>query len=110
MANKIERLNSVTPAYVATASASTSPRIPFGAAASGAVVVTAVSGSPTKISWHAALEPEGTAYPIKSGGSAVETTIASGEAYPIPDALAGASYIVAVVDAGTATVRLSVKG
>jgi hypothetical protein len=40
----------------------------------------------------------------------VTTTIAANQAYALPDALFGAPYIVAVVNAGTAAFRISVKG
>lgn len=110
MANKSERLHSVTAAYTATASASTSPRIPYGSVGSGVMVVTAVTGAATKIAWHTALENEGAAYPVKSGGSALETTVSADEAHAIPSTLEGAAFLVPVADAGTVTIRLSVKG
>ena len=109
MPNKIERLSSVTTAVVATNSASTSPKIPFGAAGGGMIIVDAVS-SATSITWHAAFGPELTPVPVNADGSGVTTAIASGNAYALPDALFGAPYIVAVTNAGTATFRVCVKG
>jgi hypothetical protein len=109
MPNKIERLSSVTGTIVATNSASTSPKIPFGAAAGGILIVDAVS-SATTITWHVAFDVELTPRPLNADGSAVTTTIAANNAYTLPDALFGAPYIVAVVNAGTATFRVSVKG
>lgn len=109
MPNKIERLSSVTGTIVATNSASTSPKIPFGAAAGGILIVDAVS-SATTITWHVSFGPELTPVPLNSDGSGVTTTIAASNAYTLPDALFGAPYIVAVVNAGTATFRVSVKG
>jgi hypothetical protein len=109
MPNKIERLNSVAGPFTATNSASTSPKIPFGAAAGGIIVVDAVS-SATTITWHVAFDAEVTPRPVNADGAGVTTTIAANQAYVLPDALFGAPYIVAVVNAGTATFRISVKG
>jgi hypothetical protein len=109
MPNKIERLCSVTGSIVATASASTSPKVPFGAASGGVLVVDGVTGGAASLAWHVAFGPEGTPVPVNSGG-AVTTTVSAGNAYPIPDALFGAPFIVAVADAGTVTFRVSVKG
>jgi hypothetical protein len=109
MPNKIERLNSVTAAFVATNSASTSPKIPFAAAAGGVLIVDAVS-SATTITWHVAFGPELTPVPLNADGSGVTTTIAANNAYTLPDALFAAPFIVAVTNAGTATFRVSVKG
>lgn len=109
MPNKIERLNSVTGQFVATASAATSPKIPFGAAAGGVIVVDSVS-SATTITWHVAFGQELTPVPLNADGSGVTTTIAAGNAYVLPDALFAAPFIVAVVNAGAATFRVSVKG
>lgn len=110
MPHKIERLCSVTGSVVATASASTSPKIPFGAAAGGAIVVDSVASGATTITWHVAMGQEDTPRPLNAGGSGVTTAIAASNAYALPDALYGAPFIVAVTDAGTATFRVSVKG
>lgn len=110
MPNKIERLNSVTDSIVATASAATSPKIPFGAAAGGMLIVDAVASGATTITWHAAFGSELTPRPVNADGSGVTTAIAANNAYALPDALFGAPYIVAVTNAGTATFRVSVKG
>lgn len=109
MANKIERLSSVSGGLALTGSGSTTARLPFGAAASGMVAVTALATA-TKIIWHAAFTPSGTPVPLYSGGSAVETAIAVDRAYPIPDACLAAPFLVPVLDAGTATVTAAVKG
>lgn len=110
MPNKIERLNSVSGSITATNVAATSPKIPFGAAAGGAIVVDAVAGGASTISWHVAFGPELTPVPINADGAGVTTTIAANNAYALPDALFGAPFIVAVTNAGTATFRVSVKG
>lgn len=110
MPNKIERVCSVTGSVVATASASTSPKIPFGAAAGGAIIVDGVTGGAATLTWHVAFGQEDTPRPLNSGGSGVTTAIATNNAYALPDALYGAPFIVAVADAGTATFRVSVKG
>jgi hypothetical protein len=109
MPQKLERLNSVNGSVTATNSAATSPKIPFGAVAGGMIHVSAVS-SATTITWHVAFGQEETPVPLNSDGAAVTTTIAASNAYALPDALFGAPYIVAVVNAGTATFRASVKG
>jgi hypothetical protein len=109
MPHKIERLNSVTGSIVATASASTSPKIPFGASAGGVIIVDSVS-SATTITWHVAFDAEATPRQINADGAAVTTTIAAGQAYAMPDALFAAPFVVAVVNAGTATFRMSLKG
>ncbi len=108
MPNKIERLSSATGVITATNSTGQA-KIPFGACAGGVMFVTAVS-SATKVTWHAAVGTETTPLPLHSDGSVVETSIAANRAYPIPDALFGAPFIVAVTDAGTATIQLTVKG
>lgn len=110
MPQKIERLSSVTGTIVATATASTSPKIPFGAAAGGTLVVDAVSGGANAITWHVAFGPEETPRPLNADGSGVTTAIAANNAYALPDSLYGAQFIVAVANAGTATIRVSVKG
>jgi hypothetical protein len=109
MANTIERLNSVAGPFTATNSASTSPKIPFGPVAGGIIIVDSVS-SATTITWHVAFGAELTPRPLNADGAGVTTTIAANQAYALPDALFGAPYIVAVVNAGTATFRISVKG
>jgi hypothetical protein len=109
MSAKLERLSSVTGPITATATAATSPKIAFGAVSGGMLHVSAVSGAAT-ITWHVAFGQEETPVPVSADGSGVTTAIAASNAYTLPDALFGAPYIVAVVDAGTATLRVSVKG
>lgn len=110
MPNKIERLSSVTSQITATNSAATSPKIPFGAAGGGLFIVDAVAGGATSLSWHAAFGPELTPVPVNDGTADVSTTIAVNKAYPVPDACFAAPFLVAVTNAGTATIRLCVKG
>lgn len=110
MSGKIERFNSVTGSITLTASSSTSPKICFGPAAGGLFAVDAVSGGATKIDWYAALGPEDTAVPVYDSGSALSTSVSASRCYAIPDALFGAPFVVGVADAGTVTIRLSVKG
>lgn len=109
MSNKIERLSSVRAGLALTNSSSTTVRLPFGAAAGGMVNVTALSGA-TKIVWHVAFLPEGTPVALLSDGAAVETAIIASRAYPIPDACFAAPFLIPVLDAGTATVSVAVKG
>lgn len=109
MSNKIERRSSVTSSITVNA-LSTCPRIPYGASAGGVIIVTAVSGA-TTIQWMVAPEAAtGEAYAVYSGGSAVTTTISANRAYPVPDALFAAPFIVPATDAGTATIIVMLKG
>jgi hypothetical protein len=110
MPNKIERLSSVTSEIVVTSSAATSPKIQFGAAGGGVFIVDAVSGGATTLAWHVSFGPELTPSAVNDGTADVATSIVAGKAYPIPDALFAAPFIVAVANAGTATIRLCVKG
>ena len=110
MPNKIERMSSVTSTVAVTNSASTSQVIPFGAAGGGVFIVDAVSGGATSLTWHVSFGPELTPRVANDGTADVTTTIVANKAYPIPDALFAAPYIVAVTNAGTATIRLCVKG
>lgn len=115
MPSKIERLSGSTGSFTLTNSASTTARIPFGAAAGGVVIVTGVTSTPATLTWYVIGSAEGTLIPLQDGvGSAVTTTVASTNsyinAYPIPDAAFGAQFIAAVTNAGSLTVTLSVKG
>lgn len=110
MPNKIERYSSVSDIVTATASAATSPKIPFGASAGGAIVVDSVAGGANTITWHIATGPEATPVPFNTGTADVTSTIAAGKAYALPDTLFAAPFLVAVTNAGTATFRITVKG
>jgi hypothetical protein len=107
---RIERQNSVTATLSLTGSSSTSAKIPFGPAGGGIVVVDSVGGSATKITWHACLGPTDTPQPIYSDDAVVETPIAASRAYPIPDACFASPIVVPVLDTGTASIRVSLKG
>lgn len=109
MPNKIERLSSVTSPIALTASEATSVAIPYGAVAGGMVFVTALATG-TKIKWHAATSASSAAVPIYADGSALETLVAASRSYPVPDACFAAPFLKAVLDAGTATITLSLKG
>lgn len=108
--SKIERLSSVTNQITATNSASTSPKIPFGAAAGGVFIVDAVASGATSLAWYVAFGQELTPVPVNDGTADVSTAIVASKAYPIPDALFAAPFIVAVTNAGTAAIRFCVKG
>lgn len=110
MANKIERLSSVTSTVVCTNSAATSPKVPFGAAAGAVFIVDSVASGATSLAWHVSFGPELTPVPVNDGTADVSTTIAAGKAYAVPDALFAAPFIVAVTNSGTASIRLCVKG
>ena len=71
--------------------------------------VTAVS-SATKVTWHVAIDAAATPLPLYSDGSVVETAVSANRAYPVPDATFAAPFIVAVTDAGTASIQITVKG
>jgi hypothetical protein len=110
MPHKIERLSSVTSTIAVTASASTSQKVPFGAAAGGVFVVDSLAGGANTLSWYVAFGPEETPVPLSDGTSALSTSVTSSTAYPVPDAAFAAPFLVAVANAGTATIRLCVKG
>lgn len=107
---KIERDNSVTAALGLTDTASTSARIPFGPAGGGIIIVDSVAGSANKITWHAVFTQAGTPQPIYDDGDVVETAIAASRAYPIPDACFASPIVVPVLNADTASIRVSLKG
>lgn len=109
MPNKIERLSSVGDSLTVTANAADNKKIPYGAAGGGLVIVEAVSGA-ASLAWSVAVGPEATPVAADSGSGAIVTSVSAGKAYPIPEALFGAPYIVAAADAGTATIRVCVKG
>lgn len=95
--------------FTATASASTSPRQPFGYMAGAILFVRSVAGA-SSITWYVAYGPDDTPVPlVNSAGNAVTTTIAAGNAYELPAALYSARHIVAVLNAGTAVLRMSGK-
>lgn len=104
MPNKIERLSSVTSSLSITASATTTPVIPFGAAAGGTVYVDSVSGAGS-ITWVVMHNPEGTDYTTSES-----TSISASNAYAIPDALYAAPFLKAVCNSGTAVITVSLKG
>jgi hypothetical protein len=108
--SKIERQNSVTASLSLTSSASTSARVPFGPAGGGIIIVDSVGGAASKITWHASLSASDTPQPIYSDGAVVETSIAASRAYPIPDACFASPIVVPVLDSGTASIRVSLKG
>jgi hypothetical protein len=110
MPNKIERLNSIAGPITVTASAATSPKIPFGPAGGGVIIVDSLAGGATTLAWHVAFGPDLEARPLFDGTTAVTTSVTAGRAYAIPDAAFAAPYIVAVANAGTASIRISVKG
>jgi hypothetical protein len=111
MPNKLERHSSATASITLTASASTSPKIPFGASAGAILYVSGTSGGAATVAWYVAAGPEETALPLYANdGTAVTTAITSGRAYSLPDSLYAAPFLVGVADTGTATIRLFVKG
>jgi hypothetical protein len=109
MPNKIERLSSSGDLVTLTASVATAPRFPYGAVAGGMLFVFSTSGA-AKISWYAAPEPTGPFLPVYSSGNASETFVSAGRAYAVPDECFAAPFLKMVLDAGSASVFLSVKG
>lgn len=111
--SRIERLSAVTDTYTLTGVPSTSPKIPFGAAAGGVFVVNSTTGSGvTTVSWYVAFTADGTPAQLNDGSSDITTSITVGKAYPLPDAAFGCQYLVGVVNGTstpTATIRLCVK-
>lgn len=87
----------------------TTQEIPYLYYAGGMIFVPTGS-SITSLTWHVAPEAGGTYLPAQdSDGAAVTQTVAAAKAYPIPEALFGAPYIKAVVDAA-GSVTISFKG
>ena len=108
MPNKIERLSSVTQAMTLTDDAATTPAIPFGASAGATLFVESVSGA-AAITWHVLHAPGATAAVMDSDGP-VTTSIEAGKAYAFPDSLFATPFVKAVLDSGTASVVVSLKG
>ena len=109
MPNKIERQSSVGDSITVTATVADNKKIPYGAAGGGLVIVEAVSGA-TSLVWSVAVGPEATPVTANSGTADIVTAVSAGKAYPIPEALFGAPFIVASANSGTATIRVCVKG
>ena len=108
MPNKIERRSSVSePIYVTS---SVGKPIPYGASGGGLFVVEAAAGGCTSLAWGVVATAEGTPMQMMSGTTPSSTTIAVGNAYALPDELFAAPFIVIATNAGTATIRLCVKG
>lgn len=107
MPHKIERLCSVTSTYTVGTDPSAAPKIPFGAAAGGIIIVDSVDEGSDTLNWHVAFGPED---PLVGVGSGLQTDITPGNAYPVPDALFAAPFISAVTNNGTVTFRMCVKG
>jgi len=107
---KIEHSSSVTTTTVATASASTTPVLPYRASAGGMLFVSALDSGTTTLTWYAASAPDVAPVPVIDGGNSVTTAIVAGRAYSIPDSLFAAPFIAAVTNSGTATFVLAVKG
>lgn len=108
MPNKIERLSSVTQAMTLTDDVATTPAIPFGASAGATLFVVSVSGA-TSITWHVLHAPGATACAMDSDGP-VTTAIQAGKAYAFPDSLFATPFVKAVLNGGTASVVVSLKG
>lgn len=101
---KIERESGVM-SVIMTNDASTSQRLRFSAVAGGVLIADASD----TITWYVSATPEGTAAPLleSDGTTPVTTSIVSGSAVALPDALFAAPYIVGVVTSGggvTATI------
>jgi hypothetical protein len=110
MPNKIERLNVITQPILVTASAATTGKAQFGPAAGGMFIVDALAGGANTLTWHASFGAEEQPVPVNDGTSDVTTSVTANKTYPIPDALFGAPFVAVVTNAGTATIRLCVKG
>ena len=106
---RTERKNAVHEPVTFTATASSTPRLPYGPVASGVAIVTAADAA-TSLSWYVSATPEGQLYPAYDSSGALVTSIQAGRAYAVPDSLAAAPFVAAVANSGTATVVLCVKG
>lgn len=80
---------------------------------SGAIImVDAVQGGATTLSWKCRpREGDATTFVLANNANTpVTTTIAAGRAYQLPDQLFAAGFVLATTNAGTASVRIQVKG
>jgi hypothetical protein len=110
MSGKIERFNSVTGSITMTNDPQASPKIPFGPASGGIVVVDSVTGNAGTINWYTSFTASEQAKPVFVDGAVLSTNVSPGQAYPLPDGLFGSPFVVGVTNSDTITVRLSVKG
>lgn len=95
-----------------TASNSTTGGFNFSLYAGAMIHVSSVTGSPTTLTWKVKENEEAsTVYPVADGSdAAITTTIQTGRAYPLPDELFAAGYVMATTDTGTAVCKIIVKG
>jgi len=109
--SKAERSQGITSTLSLTNSAATSAKIPFGPASGGNVVIdTLVTG--VSITWHGAMNSTDTPGRVYGADGTIlaAVTVAATGFYPIPDACFGCPFVVPVLNAGTATIRASLKG
>ena len=98
--------------YSITNSASTSARIPFGAAAGAILLVPtgSITGGTTSLTWFVATDGAMTPLPLRdAAGLAVTTSIAAGNSYALPDALFAAPFVIPVANQGSVAAILCVK-
>jgi len=107
MPSKIERRSSVSQPYVLTASASSTPQIPYGAISGAIAIVTAVTGGATTLTWRVSAAGGDISVPLVGANT---TTVSAGNAYEVPDQVFAAPFIAATTNAGTATITFLVKG
>lgn len=107
---EIARFYSQPVVVVATSTANTvTPRIPFGRASGGGVLIANTNGA-TQISWYAASGPETTPLQVYADGAAVTTAVTTG-AMPVPDACFGFPFLAPVIVGSTScSLTFTVKG
>lgn len=80
---------------------------------SGAIImVESLAGGATTLTWKCKSHPgDSTVFAAADAtNTPLQTSIAAGRAYAVPDELFAANYVLATTDAGTATCRVIVKG
>ena len=97
---------------VCTSSASTSAGISLSLASGACVLVDAVDGGASSVTFYikeAANNPSSYLL-VDAAGNPISQNIAAGEAFPLPTETFAASLVVPVTNAGTATLRYTCKG
>ena len=97
---------------VCTSSPSTSAGISLSLASGACVLVDAVSGGATSVTFYIKEAPNNPASYLltDASGSPISQNIGAGEAFALPTETFAASLVVPVTNSGTATLRYTCKG
>lgn len=91
-----------------TSSISTTGGFGFNSYAGGMLMVTLGSGTLTF--YVRPSDGASDSYEVNSGGAAVTLDVVAGKAYPLPDALFGASYVQAITGGTAVACKVLLKG